>query len=285
MEQNNIRPLDHGPAASESRRQFVGKLKHLAVTTAVAPFLWQLEENAAQATSIYPIKMFLDVNDIEIAPDIKGQLSKPKNTNQKLPGLLVVHENLGLTPAVREVANQLAFHGFLTFAPDYLTSLGGTPAGTDADRDLISGLNLAEVRTTSLKVRAALAARENVNGKVAAIGYGWGGDQVNALAVADPDLAAGVVYCGSQPALTDVPKIKAPLLLHYGSLDDRVKTQIVDFEMALKANNKNYELYIYEGANRGFENFMNKAQYNPEAMQLSWERTSEFLKKYTALET
>jgi carboxymethylenebutenolidase len=285
MEQNDIRLLDRGFAASASRRQFMGKFKHLAVSTAVAPFLWQLEENAAQATSIYPIRMFLDVNDIEIAPGIRGQLSKPKGTNQKLPGLLIVHENLGLTPAIREAANQLAFHGFITFAPDYLMSLGGTPASTDADRDLISRLNLAEVRTTSMKVRAVLAARENVNGKVGAVGYGWGGDQVNELAVADPDLAAGVVYCGLQPALKDVPKIKAPMLLHYGSLDERVKTQIGDFEMALKANNKNYELYIYEGANRGFENFMNKAQYNLDAMQLSWERTSAFLKKYIALET
>jgi carboxymethylenebutenolidase len=283
MEQNYLGQLDYVKAASVSRRQFMGKLKHVVATATAAPFFWQLNTNAALANSTYPLKMFLSVNDIEIAPGIRGQLSMPKSRDKALPGLIVVHEDLGLSPAVREAANQLAFYGFVTFAPDYLSKVGGTPENPDAARYLIGRLDPAEVAVTSLKARAALATHENVNGKVGAVGYGWGGDHVNALTVADPNLAAGVVYCGLQPALTDVPKIRAPLLLHYGSLDERVKTGIADFEKALEASNKNYELYIYEGANRGFENFMNKAEYNPQATRLSWKRTSAFLQKYTAV--
>jgi carboxymethylenebutenolidase len=281
MEKKYLGQLDYVNAASVSRRQFMGKLKHVVATATSAPFFWQLNINAALANSTYPLKMFLSVNDVEIAPGIGGQLSMPKSRDKALPGLIVVHEDLGLSPAVREAANQLAFYGFVTFAPDYLSKVGGTPENPDAARDLIGRLDPAEVGVTSLKARAALAAHVDVNGKVGAIGYGWGGDQVNALAVADPDLAAGVVYCGLQPALTAIPKIKAPLLLHYGSLDERVKAGIADFEKALTANQKVHELYIYEGANRGFENYMNQARYDPQASPLAWQRTFEFLQKHT----
>jgi carboxymethylenebutenolidase len=120
------------------------------------------------------------------------------------------------------------------------------------------------------------------NGKSGAMGFCWGGGTVGALAVADPGLSAGVVYYGSQPADADVPKITAPLLLQYGGLDERINAGIPAFEAALKANNKVYELYVYEGANHAFNNDTNAARYNKDVAELAWSRTVEFLKKYVA---
>jgi carboxymethylenebutenolidase len=126
----------------------------------------------------------------------------------------------------------------------------------------------------------ALIAHPQGTGKAGAMGFCWGGGAVNSLAVADPALAAGVAYYGMQPKAADVPKIAAPLMLHYASLDERIGAGIKDYEAALKANNKTYELFMYEGANHAFNNDTNAARYNKEAADLAWGRTVAFLKKY-----
>ncbi len=146
---------------------------------------------------------------------------------------------------------------------------------------MIGKLTPAEIVSTSKAAASALRGHERSNGKVAAIGFCWGGSQVNALAVADPELAAGVAYYGQQPTGDDVAKIRAPLLLHYAGLDDRINAGIKDFEAALKANNKTYELYVYEGVNHAFNNDTNPARYDKPAADLAWGRSMAFLKKYT----
>jgi carboxymethylenebutenolidase len=129
---------------------------------------------------------------------------------------------------------------------------------------------------------AYLKSRADSTGKVGAVGFCWGGGAVNALAVNDPDLAAGVAYYGAQPKAEDVPKIKAALLLQYGGLDQRINAGIPAFETALKQAGKDYQIYVYEGANHAFNNDTNVARYDKEAATLAWQRTLDFLKKHLA---
>jgi len=140
----------------------------------------------------------------------------------------------------------------------------------------------ADVLAYSLAAAKALRGHQGTNGKVGALGFCWGGGQVNALAVADPELSAGVAYYGMQPKGEDVAKIKAPLLLHYAGLDERTNAGIKDFEAALKTGNKTFEIHLYEGANHAFNNDTNAARYDKAAADLAWGRTIGFLKKYLA---
>ena len=175
---------------------------------------------------------------------------------------------------------RVALEGFVVFGTDYLTMQGGTPADEDKARDMIGTLKPEDIKATSVEVRDALSSYKGVNGKVGALGFCWGGGFVNALAVDDPDLKAGVAYYGMQPAAADVAKIQAPLMLHYAGLDDRTNAGIPAFEAALKANNKTYEIYVYEGANHAFNNDTNAARYDKAAADLAWGRSMAFLKKY-----
>ena len=169
-----------------------------------------------------------------------------------------------------------------TFGADYLAPAGGTPADEEKAREMIGALKPEDVLAYSQGAIKALAAHPQANGKAGAVGFCWGGGMVNALAVADPTLAAGVAYYGRQPDAAAVPAIKAPLLLHYGGLDERINAGIADFEKALKANNKVFELYVYEGANHAFNNDTNAARYDKAAADLAWGRTVAFLKENVA---
>ena len=194
--------------------------------------------------------------------------------------MIVIHENRGLNPHIKDVTRRMALEGFVALAPDYLSGLGGTPEDADKARDMIGTLKPEGITATSSSALAALKANPACNGKAGAMGFCWGGGAVNALAVADQGLGAGVAYYGLQPPAADVAKITAPLLLHYASLDERIDAGIPAFEAALKAGNKTYELYMYEGANHAFNNDTNAARYNKQAADLAWGRTVAFLKKY-----
>jgi carboxymethylenebutenolidase len=281
MDQKIITLFDSYTHGGMNRRAFLDKLTLLAGSTAAAnALLPMLENNYAQAALVPENDPRLVISEGEIAPGVQGLLAMPKDAAGKLPAVLVIHENRGLNPHIKDVTRRMALEGFVAFGADYLAPSGGTPADEEKAKELIGTLKPEDVVAYSQVALKALIAHPQGTGKAGAMGFCWGGGAVNALAVADPSLAAGVAYYGKQPPAADVAKIKAPLMLHYASLDERINAGIADYEAALKANNKSFELNMYEGVNHAFNNDTNAARYNKEAADLAWGRTVAFLKKY-----
>jgi carboxymethylenebutenolidase len=281
MDQNVIDLFDRYTHGAMNRRDFLERLSLLAGSAAAATALLPvLENNYAQAALVAEDDPAITAEDVEIAPGIKGYLVRPAMAGA-YPAVLVIHENRGLNPHIRDVTRRLAKDGFVAFGGDYLTALGGTPADADKAREMIGTLKPADVLAFSQQAVAALSSLPGTNGKVGAIGFCWGGGAVNALAVSgDPKLKAGVAYYGMQAPAADVPRIAAPLLLHYAGLDERINAGMKDYEAALTSNGKAFELHVYDGANHAFNNDTNAARYNKEAATLAWDRTLAFLRKY-----
>jgi carboxymethylenebutenolidase len=193
---------------------------------------------------------------------------------------MVIHENRGLNEHIRDVARRLALEGFMVLAPDFLTPSGGTPADEEKARQMISALDPAKTTANSVATVTYLVGRPDGTGKVGAVGFCWGGGLTNRTAVNAPDLAAGVAYYGMQPDATDVAKIHAALLLHYAGLDERTNAGIPAFQEALEKNGKDFQIYIYEGANHAFNNDTSAARYDKKAAELAWGRTVAFLNKH-----
>lgn len=210
--------------------------------------------------------------------DMHAYLAMPKD-GEKFPAVVVIHENRGLNAHIEDVARRVAAEGFLALAPDALSSQGGTPQDQDQAIALIGKLNKPETVKNYLAAVKYLQTHSRSTGKVGVIGFCWGGGIANELAVNSADLSAAVPYYGMQPAAEDVPKIKAPLLLHYGGLDERINKGIPAFEAALKSAGADYRLYMYDGANHAFNNDTGPDRYNKEAAQLAWQRTISFLKE------
>ncbi|MBD1385403.1 dienelactone hydrolase family protein [Mucilaginibacter rigui] len=210
--------------------------------------------------------------------NIKGLLSVPADAKGKLGGIIVVHENRGLNPYIEDVARRAALAGFISLAPDALTPLGGYPGNDDKGREMQATRDKGEMEQNFIDAYNYLKAHKDCNGKIGVVGFCYGGGIANMMAVRIPDLAAAVPFYGSQPALEDVPKIKAPLLLHYASLDTRITAGWPAYEAALKANNKKYRAFIYEGANHGFHNDTTP-RYDKAAAELAWTRTIDFFKE------
>ena len=173
----------------------------------------------------------------------------------------------------------MALEGFLALGPDLLSPLGGTPTDEDQARTLIGQLDNKQTVEDLVRTVGYLEGHAGSTGKVGAVGFCWGGGMVNSLATASPELDAGVVFYGRTPPSEDVPKICAKLLLNYAGLDDRINEGIPAFEAALKKDNVDYTLHIYQGANHAFNNDTNPTRYDPAAAQLAWGRTVEFLKR------
>jgi carboxymethylenebutenolidase len=281
MDQKIITLFDSFTHGGMNRRQFMDRLKMLAGSTAAAAALLPiLENNYAHADMVAESDDRITGETLPFDGG-SGYFVKPK-AEGKYPGVLVIHENRGLNPHIKDVTRRMALEGFAALAPDYLSGLGGTPEDADKARDMIGTLKPEVIVATSMSALAAVKSNATTNGKSGAMGFCWGGGAVNTLAVADPGLSAGVAYYGMQPAAGDVPKITAPLLLHYAGLDERIDAGIPAFEAALKAANKTYELHMYEGVNHAFNNDTNAARYNKEAADLAWKRTVDFLKKHVA---
>jgi carboxymethylenebutenolidase len=209
---------------------------------------------------------------------IKGYLARPAK-GKKFPTVLVIHENRGLNPYIEDVARRLAKAGYMAFAPDGLTSVGGYPG--DDEKGAVAFRKVDGKKMTEDFVAAAkwLKARPDSKGKLGAVGFCFGGGMVNQLAVRlGKDLDAGVAFYGSQAGANDVPKIFAPLMLHYAGNDQRINAGIPAYEAALKANKKKYEVFMYDGKQHGFHNDTTP-RYDAEAAKLAWERTLEFFKK------
>lgn len=203
---------------------------------------------------------------------ITALLARPAGVEGPLPAVLVIHENRGLNPYIEDVTRRLAKAGYMAFAPDGLSPLGGYPGNDDAGRELQSQIDPAKLMEDFFAAFAFLETHEGSTGKVGAVGFCYGGGVVNAIAVAFPTLAAGVPFYGRQPDAADVPAIQAPLLIHYGELDERVNAGWPAFQAALDANGKVYEAFIYEGANHGFHNDTTP-RYDEAAAMLAWDRT------------
>lgn len=209
---------------------------------------------------------------------IKALLSKPVDAKGKLGGILVVHENRGLNPYIEDVGRRAALAGFISLAPDALSPLGGYPGNDDEGRTMQSKRNPKEMEEDFIAAFEYLKNHKDCNGKVGVVGFCYGGGISNMLAVRVPDLAAAVPFYGSQPAVADVPKIKAPLMIHNASLDTRIMAGAPAYEAALKENGKKYQAFVYENANHGFHNDTTP-RYDKAAAELAWKRTVDFFKE------
>lgn len=206
---------------------------------------------------------------------IKAQLSKPVDSKGKLGGIVVVHENRGLNPHIADVGRRAALAGFISISPDALTPLGGYPGTDEAGRELQSKRDRNEMLEDFIAAYDYLKSHKDCNGKIGVVGFCFGGWITNMMAVRIPTLSAAVPFYGGQPAATDVPNIKAPLLLHYAELDTRINEGWAAYEAALKENKKEYKMYMYPDVNHGFHND-STPRYDKAAAELAWSRTVEF---------
>ena len=282
MDQRIINLFDEYTHAPLTRKEFMERLIKLAGGTALAfTALSVLEPGYAAAATIAPEADDLDLEEVSWAGDgatIKGYLAKPKG-KKKRGAVVVIHENRGLTPHIKDVTRRVAQAGYLALGVDALSVFGGTPADEDKGRELIGQLDAAKNLNNYLAALSYLRSRPDCNGHTGAVGFCWGGGLVNQLAVHDPKLDAAVAYYGQQPKAEDVPSIKAAVMLHYGGLDQRINAGIPAYEAALKAAGTKYELYVYEGVNHAFNNDTSPARYNAEAAKLAWERTLRLFKE------
>ncbi len=268
------------------RRGFMAKLTKLAgsgaAAAAIAPML---AANAAQAAIVAPDDGRLISEDIAYPGadgEMKGYLVRPAEASGRLPAVIVIHENRGLNAHIRDVARRMALEGFVALAPDYLSSLGGTPEDEDKAREMFGQLDRAGVAANGVATVEFLANHELTNGKVGAMGFCWGGGTVNDLAVATPALGAGVAYYGRQADTEQVARIEAPLLLHYAGQDERINAGIDAFRAALEAAGKDFTIHVYDGAQHAFNNDTSEARYDADAAQLAWERTVAFFREKLA---
>jgi carboxymethylenebutenolidase len=210
---------------------------------------------------------------------VRAYLAKPAKVTGKLPTVLVVHENRGLNPHIEDIARRLALDNFIALAPDALFTLGGYPGDEDKARELFPKLDQPKTRNDFVASAAYLKALSDGNGKVGVVGFCYGGGIANLLATKIPDLGGAVPFYGAAPNAEDVPKIKAPLLIHHGEKDERLIAAWPAYEAALKAAGVNYQGYIYPGAQHGFNNDTTP-RYDEAAAKLAWLRTVDFFSKY-----
>jgi carboxymethylenebutenolidase len=264
-----------------SRREFLERAKRYAVGgLTAAALLESLSPRYAQAQQVAPADERLDAGYVEYdSPKgygkVKGLLARPAGSNGKLPGVVVIHENRGLNPYIEDVCRRTALAGYLALAPDGLTSLGGYPGSDDEGRTMQRSLDGDKLLEDFVAAVEFLKSHPGCTGKVGCVGFCYGGGVCNALAVRLPELAAAVPFYGRQPAVEDVPKIEAPLLLHYAGNDERVNAGWPAYETALEANGVDYTAYVYEGTNHGFHNDTTP-RYDEAAARLAWDRTLEF---------
>jgi carboxymethylenebutenolidase len=280
MDQRIIDLYDSFTHGGISRREFLDRLAGIAGSSAAALALLPLLQNDyARAAMVAP-------NDARLAIDavsydaggtrISGYLARLK-AKGKRPAVIIIHENRGLNPHIKDVTRRLALEGFLAYAVDMLSPQGGTPADEDKGREMIGTLKADE---TALRIAAAVPFLEHhaeSTGKVGMVGFCWGGAMVNRVAVLSADLKAAVSYYGEQPPADAVKSINAALLLHYAGLDKRIDAGIAAYEAALKANGKRFIVYIYPNANHAFNNDTS-SRYDKTAADLAWSRTIAFLK-------
>jgi carboxymethylenebutenolidase len=277
--------FDHYVHGEISRRQFLDGATKYAVGGLTAMAIWEsLRPNYALAEQVHPDDQRLKTEYVTVPSpqgngNIRGYFVRPANAAKKLPGVLVLHENRGLNPYIEDVARRLGTANFLTFAPDGLTSVGGYPGDDEKGAAVFGKVDENKMFEDFVAAADWLKSQPECTGKIGVVGFCFGGTMANRLAVRLPDLAAAVPFYGRQPSALDAAKIKAPLLLHYASLDTRITGGWPAYEEALKANHVTYTAYIYEGVNHGFHNDTTP-RYDEAAAKLAWQRTLDFFNKY-----
>jgi carboxymethylenebutenolidase len=262
-----------------SRREFMKKLALVTGGTAAAVVILPGCNGAsARAAGKEALKVIGEyVTYPGATGDMRAWISIPEG-KKKYPGVIVIHENRGLVPHIRDVNNRMAQEGFVALAPDALSPLGGTPEDQDKGREMIGQLDREETVKNFVAAVKYLETHPRSTGKVGCTGFCWGGAMTNQVAVNSPDLDAAAPYYGSVPTPEDVPKIKAKVMAHYAGNDERINAGIPAFEEALKQAGIEYQIFIYEGTMHAFNNDTGE-RYNKEAADLAWQRTTDFFRK------
>jgi len=271
-----------------SRRGFLDGVARFAVgSMTAAGLLSALAPRFAEARQVEPDDARIKAEYAEFEGPVtgygrlRGLLVRPAQAAGKRPTVLVVHENRGLNPHIEDIARRLALDDFIAFAPDALYPLGGYPGDEDRARELFGKLDQTKTRADFVAAAGILKYLPGGNGKVGVVGFCYGGGISNHLATRIPDLAAAVPFYGQQPDSGEVPRIKAPLLLHYAGDDERINAGWPAYEAALKANKIRYEAHVYAAVQHGFNNDTTP-RYDENAARLAWQRTLDFFRKHLA---
>ena len=268
-----------------SKREFITQAgRYAAAGVTGAMILEQLQPNYAWAQQVAPDDPAIETMEASYeSPDghgtIRGLMAKPAGIAGRLPAVLVVHENRGLNPYIEDVVRRTAKSGYLAFGPDGLSPLGGYPGTDDEGREMQRSLDGAKLMADFFAAFEFLRDHDGSTGRVGAVGFCYGGGVCNALAVAYPDLAASVPFYGRQPDAADVPKIEAPLMIHYAGLDDRINAGWEAYSAALREHQKEFSVHFYPGVNHGFHNDTTP-RYDEEAAELAWDRTLAFFQEH-----
>lgn len=261
-----------------SRRQFLDRAAAFTVTgMSAAAVLASLSPDYSLAQQVSPDDASITTSYKKYAsPDgagvMRGYYARPAVIGHKLPGVVVVHENRGLNPYIEDVARRLAVEGFIAFAPDALTPLGGYPGNDDEGRTMQRQRDANEMVEDFVAAVRYLQQHPDCSGEVGAVGFCFGGEIVMRLAVRIPSLAAAVPFYGRHPAAEEAADIRAPMLLHHAGLDERVNASWPAFENGLKEAGHDYVGHTYAGVNHGFHNDTTP-RYDQDAAELAWQRT------------
>jgi carboxymethylenebutenolidase len=264
------------------RRGFLeGAAKFATAGTTAAMLLASLSPNFAAAQVVPKDDKRIVTQTIEVpspagSGSINGLLARPASEGtKKLPAILVIHENRGLNPHIEDIARRLAVDGYMAFAPDALTQLGGYPGDEDKAREQFAKLDQKKIYDDFLASAAYLTARADSTGKLGAVGFCYGGGIVHKLAVSLPNLNAGIAFYGNFPPASDAAKVKAALQIHNAAMDDRINTAWPDYEEGLKAAKVPFTFYAYPGTQHGFNNDTTP-RFDKDAAKLAWDRTMGF---------
>jgi carboxymethylenebutenolidase len=282
MDRRILELYDEYTHAPLPRRVFLERLAAIAGSSAAAMAILPLLDSNYAHAAVAENDARLSIGSASWrgpSGEIRGYLVVPQSGPAKRPAVIVIHENRGLTPYIRDVARRLALEGFTSLAPDLLSPHGGTPADEDKGRELFAArVDRERAAHDVLPAIALLEARSDAAGGVGAIGFCFGGQVVNQLATIAPSLDAAVPFYGRQPPLADVPKIRARIQIHYAGNDPGINAGMAAYEAALKAAGVRYEQYVYDGAEHAFHNDTSAARYNKAAADLAWSRTVTFLR-------
>jgi carboxymethylenebutenolidase len=270
------------------RRSFMDRVKKVAVSSAAAAAIVdQLMPNYAAAQQVSPTDSrikgeYATVPSPQGNGSIKGYLVRPANAGtNRLPAILVVHENRGLNPHIEDIARRLALENFMAFAPDGLTSVGGYPGDDEKGGAMFGKVDRAKMAEDLYAAAVWVKSRPDSSGRLGVTGFCFGGGIANSLAVRmGADLQAAVPYYGGAPPAADVAKIKAAVLVHHGGEDKRLVDAYPEYEAAMKAAGVRHEGYIYPGAVHGFNNDATPQRYNKAAAEQAWQRTVAWFNKY-----
>ncbi|MGB5332481.1 MAG: dienelactone hydrolase family protein [Woeseiaceae bacterium] len=271
-----------------TRREFLDRVAAVTASgVAAAMLLKSLSPDYALAQQVDPNDKALSVSYKKYtspkgAGIMRGYYARPAVIQHKLPAVVVIHENRGLNPYIEDVARRLGMAGFIAFAPDALTPLGGYPGNDDDGRALQRQRDGAEMIEDFVAAVQFLQQHPDCTGKVGAVGFCFGGGMAMRLAVRLPDVAAAVAFYGRHPSADEAEAIRAPLMLHHAELDERVNASWPDFEKSLQDAGRNFTNYDYAGVNHGFHNDTTP-RYDKPAAELAWQRTVDFFSRHLEL--